>query len=67
MQSCQRLSGVDSIGPSHSTPALATRMSIPPNSATVAATAASTESSLVTSHGTANARPPDDELSSATA
>jgi hypothetical protein len=64
--SCQRFSGVDSIGPSHSTPALATSMSIPPNSETVAATAFSTDSSLVTSHDTANARPPADEMPSAT-
>ena len=32
---------------------------MPPNSATVASTAAFTDSSLVTSHGTGRARPPD--------
>ena len=64
--SCQRLSGVDSMGPSHSTPALAIRMSIPPNSETVAATAFSTDASLVTSQDTGIARPPDDVIPSAT-
>ena len=39
---------------------------MPPNSATVGATAASTDSSLVTSHGTGSARPPDDVMPSAT-
>src|SRR5262245_28353966 len=63
---CQRFNGVDSIGPSHSTPALAIRMSMPPNSETVCATAASTDSSLVTSHRTGTALPPADVMRSAT-
>jgi len=39
---------------------------MPPNSATVAATAASTDCSLLTSQGTASARPPASVIPSAT-
>src|ERR1700712_2198852 len=64
--SCQRFSGVDSTGPSHNTPALATRTSMPPNSATAVSTAVSTDASLVTSHATGSARPPLATIPSAT-
>ena len=39
---------------------------MPPNSATVASTAALTDSSLVTSHGTGRARPPASVMAAAT-
>ena len=64
--SSQRLSGVSRVGRSHMTPALATSTSMPPSSRTVFATAASTDSSLVTSHTTGDAVPPRPVMSSAT-